>query len=61
MFVNVSGEWIFDSNLKVALPLTQYFLYYTCLGNENDEIKFIVVLDEIKAVPLEVVQILNMK
>ena len=56
------GKWIFDSNLKVALPLTQDSLNYICRGNDTDENKFIGVLHAIRAVPPEVVQrILNMK
>ena len=29
-YIAVLGEWIFDSNLEVALPLTQVFLNYIC-------------------------------
>ena len=62
VFVNVSGEWIFDSNLKVALPLTQYSLNCICHGNDTYENKFIGVLHAIRPFPPEVVQrILNMK
>ena len=60
--IKVCGKWIFDSNLKVALPLTQVCLNYICCGNDTDENKFIGILHVIRAVPPEVVQIiLNMK
>ena len=60
--ITVCGTWIFDSNLKVALTLTQVCLNYICCGNDTDENKFICVLYEIRAVPTEVFQrILNMK
>ena len=56
------SKWIFDSNLKVALPLTQDSLNYICRGNDTDENKFIGVLHAIRAVPTEVFQRrLNMK
>ena len=54
--ITVCGKCIFDSNLKVALPLTQDCLNYTCRGNDTDENKFIGVLYEIRAVPPEVLQ-----
>ena len=58
----VCGKWIFDSNLKVALPLIQVCLNYICCGNDTDENKFIGVLHEIRAVPPSFFQrILNMK
>ena len=47
------GKWIFDSNLEVALPLTQVCLNFICCGNETDENKFLCVLHEIIAVPPE--------
>ena len=60
--IAVCGKCIFDSNLKVALPLTKVCLNYICCGNDTDENKFIGVLYEIRAVPTEVFQrILNMK
>ena len=60
--ITVCGKWIFDSNLKVALPLTQVFSNYICCGNDTDENKFIDVLHAIRPFPPEVVQrILNMK
>ena len=60
--ITVIGKWIFDSNLKVALPITQDYLNYICRGNNTDENKFIGVLHAIRSVPPEVVQrILNMK
>ena len=60
--ITVFGKWIFDSNLKVALPLTQDSLNDICCGNDTDENKFIGILHVIIAVPPEVVQIiLNMK
>ena len=56
------SKWIFDSNLKVALPLTEVCLNYMCCGNDTDENKFIGVLHEIIPLPTEVFQrILNMK
>ena len=60
--ITVCGKWIFDSNLKVALLLTQDSLNYICCSNDTDENKFIGVLHDIRAVLPEVVQIiLNMK
>ena len=56
------GKWIFDSNLKVVLPLTQDSLNYTCCGNETDENKFVGVFHKIIAVSTKFVQRrLNMK
>ena len=49
--ITVCGKWIFDSNLKLALPLTQGSLNYICCGNDTDENKFIGVLYAIIAVP----------
>ena len=61
-FITVCGKWISDSNLKVALPLTQVCLNYVCYGNDTDENKFIGVLRAIRAVTPEVVQrILSIK
>ena len=58
----VCGKWIFDSNLKVALPLTQDYLNYICCGNVKDENKFVGVLHAIIVVHPEDIQIiLNMK
>ena len=58
----VCGKCIFDSNLKVALPLTQDSLNYTCRDNDTDEINFVGVLHAIISVPPEFVQSrLNMK
>ena len=60
--IKVCGNWIFHSNLKVALPLTQVCLNYTCCCYDTDKNKFIGVSHAIRAVPPEVVQrILNMK
>ena len=60
--MTVCGKWIFDSNLKVALPLTQVCLNYICCGNDTDENKFIGILHVIRAVSPEVFQrILNIK
>ena len=60
--ITVCGKWIFDSNLKLALPLTRAWLNYICYGNDTDKIGFIAVLRAIRAVPPEGVQnILNMK
>ena len=58
--ITVCGKWIFDSNLESALPLTEASLNYICSGNDTDEITFVGVLHEIRAVPPVVVQkILN--
>ena len=60
--ITVCGNWIFDSNLEFALPLTSAWLNYICSGNDTDEITFVGVLHAIRAVPPEVVQrILNIK
>ena len=53
--LKVFGKWIFNSNLKVALPLTQDPLNYKCRGNETDENKFIGILYTIIVVPPEAV------
>ena len=50
------SKWIFDSNLKVALPLIQDCLSYTCCGNGTNDNKFVGVLHAIRAVHPEVVQ-----
>ena len=55
--ITVCGEWIFDSNFEVKFAPTKYCLNYICCGNDTDEIIFFGVLHEIRAVPLEVVQI----
>ena len=49
--ITVCGKWIFDSNLEFALPLTSAWLNYICYGNDTDEITFVGVLHEIRAVP----------
>ena len=54
--IKVCGKCIFDSNLKVTLPLTQVCLNYICCVNDTDENKFIGVLHAIIAVPFEVFQ-----
>ena len=54
--ITVCGKWTFDSNLKSALPLTKDSLNYICSGNDTDEITFVGVLNEIRAVPPVVVQ-----
>ena len=54
--IKVCGKWIFDSNLKVELPITQVCLNYICCGNNTDEYKFIGVLYAIREVPTEVFQ-----
>ena len=60
--ITVCIKWIFDSNLKMALPLTHDCLNYICRGNDTDENKCVCVFHTIGAVPLEVVQrILNLK
>ena len=48
--IRFCGKWIFDSNFEVAFPLKHNFLYYTCRGNDTDEIKFVGVLHAIRAV-----------
>ena len=52
--ITVFGKWIFDSNLKVALPLTHDSLNYICRGYDTDENKCIGILHAIRAVPPEV-------
>ena len=60
--ITVSGKWIFDSNLELALPLTHAWLNYICSGDDTDVITFVGVLLAIGAVPPEGVQKrLNMK
>ena len=60
--ITVCGKWKFDSNFGVTFPLTQYFLNYIFHGNDTDDIRFVGVLHEIRAVPPKVVQRrLNMK
>ena len=56
--ITVCGKWIFDSNLKLALPLAQVCLNCICCGNDTDKNKFIGVLHAIREVPPEVVQII---
>ena len=51
--ITVFGKWIFDSNSKLALPLTCAWLNYICSGNDTDEIIFVGVLHAIRAVPPE--------
>ena len=56
------GKYMFDSNLKVALPLTHGYLNYKCRGHDTDENKFIGFLNAIILVPIEVGKIkFNMK
>ena len=45
------GKYMFDSNLKVVLPLTHGYLNYTFRGHDTDENKFIDFLNAIRAVP----------
>ena len=60
--IAVCDKWVFDSNLKVALSITQDFLKYTCCGNDTDENISVGVLRAIREVSHEVVQRrLNMK
>ena len=49
--ITFCGKCIFDSDFKLALPLTHAWLNYICSGNDTDKIKFISVLHVIKAVP----------
>ena len=49
--ITICGKWIFDFNLEFSLPLTKYSLNYICSGNDTDDIKFVGVLHEIRAVP----------
>ena len=51
----VFSKLIFDSNLKVALPLTQDSLNYICCGNKTDDNKFIGVMHAIREVRPEAV------
>ena len=39
--IAVCVKWIFDSNLKLALPLTRAWLNYICSGNDTDKIDFL--------------------
>ena len=50
-FITVYGKCIFDSNLKLALPLTRTWLNYICSGNNTDRIEIFSVLHAIIAVP----------
>ena len=60
--ITVCGKWIFDSNLEFALLLTSAWLNHICSGNDTDEITFVCILREIRAVTPEGVQKrLNMK
>ena len=52
--IKFCGKWIFDSNFKATLPLTQVFLNYICCGYDTDENIYFSVLHEIREVPLEV-------
>ena len=54
--ITVCGKWIFDSNLKVALLLTQVCLNYTCRCNDTGENKCVGVFNPIRAVPPEVLK-----
>ena len=55
--ITICGKWIFDSNLKLALPLTRAWLNYICSGNDTDEITLVGVLNVVRAVPPIVSQI----
>ena len=55
--ITVCGKLIFDSNLESALPLTKASLNYIFSGNDTDEITFVGVLHEIRAVPPIIFQI----
>ena len=60
--IKVLRKCIFDSILKLALPLTRAWLNYICSGNDTYEITFVGVLHAIRSVPPEGVQKqLNMK
>ena len=54
--ITVCAKWIFDSNLKLALPLTRAWLNYICSGNNTDKIEIFAVLHAIRSVPTEDVQ-----
>ena len=54
--ITVRGKGIFDYNFESALPLTKAWLNYICSGNDTDEITFVGVLHEIRAVPPVVFQ-----
>ena len=54
--ITVCSKWIFDCNLKVALPLTQVFSNYICCGNDTDENIFFGVLHAVRSFPPEVFQ-----
>ena len=51
--IAVCGKWIFGSNSKVALPLTQDYLNYTCRGNDTDQNNIFGILHAIRSVPPE--------
>ena len=51
--ITVCGKWIFDSNLKVTLPLTKVCLHNIPCCNATDENEFIGVLHAVRAVPHE--------
>ena len=36
--ITIFGKWIFDSNLKLVLPLTRAWLNCICSGNDTDKI-----------------------
>ena len=54
--ITVCGKWMFDSNFKLALPLTRVWLNYICSGNDTDKIECFAVLHAIRAVPHEGIQ-----
>ena len=54
--IKFCGKWTFDSNLKMALPLTQVCLNYICCGNGTDGETFFGVLHAIGEVSLKEVQ-----
>ena len=49
--ITVCSKWIFDSNLKSALPLAEASLNYICSGNDTEQIIFVGVLHAIREVP----------
>ena len=55
--ITVCGKWIFDSNLKFALPLTKASINFIFSGKDTYDITFFGVMNAIGAVPPIVVQI----
>ena len=60
--ITFCGKWMFDSNFKLALPLTCDWVNYICSSNDTDKINCFAVFHAIRSVTPEGVQKrLNMK